>query len=497
MYIENEEVKIVGELLYPSDYKKYGNNLNGILLVHGIYSDREMMIPIAKELVTEGFVALAIDAAGHGESGFAFKSKDEFLPPVDDKNIKASLLYQVYLSGITGISLLDTVSKEKFNLRTIGVMGVSMGGLTAYMVTALDNRVNYAVPMIAAGELSYAIYSGGVANALIPPDMDVNKLEQLDLAVDPYYFVDRIKVPVFITYSSHDEFFPLEGLIDTVSRLGTNAYYVKINPNFGHDVKEEDIKVAMEFIKRTVRDTSFISNVKINTVYLGLISIHEVEHPSNHNIAVYWKAALPGFPWIKSEGRIAVIPTIFPINYYAEARSPDGTIIVSTIPENINPDYSYVYVLASLIIAILIIYRINRETDTRWMAGKFLAYLLLLVALVMPVAIYPDRFMVNIFQVLDRFGTRYQLMIHESTFILIALVILSFSYSLENLQRLTYTVLSIGFTLIMMLDYYIVNVAMTVAGFKPWIIPLVSIFPLILGNVILHIFYKRYVEGAE
>lgn len=497
MHIEDQTIKIVGELVYPADYYQYRNNLHGILLVHGIYSDREMMMPIAKKLVAEGFVVLAIDAAGHGESEFAFKPRDQFIPPVDDKNIKASLLYQVYLSGVTGISVLETLSKERFNFKTIGVMGISMGGLTAYMVAALDDRVAYTISMIAAGELSYAIYSGGVANALIPPDMDISRLEELDVALDPYYFADRINVPILITYSTHDEFFPLEGLVDTVKRLNTDRCYLKINPNLDHDVKEEDIDVAIEFIKKTVRNTVFVSKVKVNTVYLGLISIHEVEHPSNYDVALYWKAAIPGFPWIKSGGRIAVLPTLFPINYFAEARSPDNRIVITTVPEKINPDYSYIYLLVSLLISILIIYKVDKEQDPRWLAGKYLAFFLLLVSLVMPVAIYPDRFMVNMFHVLERFGTRYQLFIHESTYVLTALVLLSFSFSLENLQRLVYTVLSAGFMVLMALDYYMVNVAMGVAGFKPWIIPLTSIFPLILGNIILHVFYRRYVKGEE
>ena len=494
MYVDDQKVTIVGELVYPSNYREYKRETHGILLIHGIYSNRRMMMPIAKKLAKDGFVALAIDAAGHGESGFAFKSKEKFLPPVDEKNIKASLLYQVYLSGIAGVSVLETVGKERFDLKDIGVMGISMGGLAAYMIAALDNRIAYAVPMIASGGLVYTISSGGVANALISPDTDIDKLKQVGIALDPYYFADRIKVPIFIIYSTNDEFFPMEGLIDTFNKLGTNARYVKIKPNVGHKITENDIAVALEFISKTLRNTRMISSLKINKFYLGLMLIDEVKYPPELHPSVYWKAAIPGFPWLKISGELAFIPTLFPVDYYAEVRSPNGNVVVSTLPENIDPNSSLIYILAAFVISLIIFKKVYREIDSKWLVGKYLAYILLLISLVTPVAIYPDRFMVNMFQVLDRFGTKYQLIIHESTYTLIAIIILSFSYSLENLQRLSYTALSTGFAMFMILNYYIIVVAMSIAGFKPWIIPLTSLIPLILGNITLHIFYKQYLK---
>ena len=74
--IPNGQNKISG-LLYRPRTVPEGVFLPAIVLVHGISSSKESMTGIALELARNGFVAMAIDLPGHGNSEGVFSSSDD------------------------------------------------------------------------------------------------------------------------------------------------------------------------------------------------------------------------------------------------------------------------------------------------------------------------------------------------------------------------------------------------------------------------------------
>jgi dienelactone hydrolase len=492
MYIDDYAVDIVGDLFYPLNYSEY-DELHGVLLIHGIYGDRSSMIRFAKEFASRGFVALAIDAAGHGESGFAYKSKDMFLAPIDDENIKASLLYQVYLSAYVGIEVISTLGLDRFRIYDIGVVGVSMGGLTSFMVAALNEKVSYAVPIIAAGQLSSAIYSGGVANALIPPYMDIDRLKNNSIYLDPLYFARRIRVPILVIFGTHDEFFTIEGLINTVENLGTRNYYIKLNPNSGHTVTEEDISTMMAFIENIVFKEELPDKPELDMSYWGVISLADVDKPENYSAAVYWRIAAPGFPWIKIDGDPVFVPTFTPVEIVGEVKDPDGDLILSTNILYIDPRLSLAYIAVSITVIIGFSIKIWENVSTKWIVAKYTCLLLLMLSLVLPISIYPGRFFVNILQLIERFGASLQLLWNEALVIYALFILVTTSFMFENLQRVLYIGSSIVLIIFSIVNVYIQYVALGMAGFSVFLVPLLSIIPLIIGSIIIYKMYEYHI----
>jgi fermentation-respiration switch protein FrsA (DUF1100 family) len=66
--ISNGDHELSG-LLYRPREASSSRRLPAVMLIHGISSSKESMSSIALELARNGFVALTIDAVGHGDSG--------------------------------------------------------------------------------------------------------------------------------------------------------------------------------------------------------------------------------------------------------------------------------------------------------------------------------------------------------------------------------------------------------------------------------------------
>jgi hypothetical protein len=61
-----------------------------------------------------------------------------------------------------------------------------------------------------------------------------------------------------------------------------------------------------------------------------------------------------------------------------------------------------------------------------------------------------------------------------------------------KLVRAVYLISSIALAALMVLTYIVVYNAVTLAGFTPFLIPLISIAPIIIGNILLFFGYRRF-----
>lgn len=115
-------VKIVGKLYKPVDALA-SNKMPAVLNLHGYQNDKDVQAPFSIELARRGFVVLAVDAIGHGDSGGGLDVPQMGVPPYS-------------ASTDTGYKYLKTL--DYVDAANLGVMGHSMGAINTLVVGLLN-----------------------------------------------------------------------------------------------------------------------------------------------------------------------------------------------------------------------------------------------------------------------------------------------------------------------------------------------------------------------
>jgi uncharacterized protein len=126
--IADESGSIVAASLFRPVIASRKTRMPGVLVVHGFNNDKDTEDSFSIELARRGFVVLAPDFLGHGQSGgladarrFMF-GKD----PKDTYSIEANSAY-LYLKGLPFVDAAN-----------LGIMGHSMGGIAAQKLAAMN-----------------------------------------------------------------------------------------------------------------------------------------------------------------------------------------------------------------------------------------------------------------------------------------------------------------------------------------------------------------------
>lgn len=112
-----------------------------ILFYHGLHASKDGHMPELEALAGRGFLALAVDAVGHGERSFGDLQK--FLQLGDFREQVGKLL-KATLGEIP--VLLDWLSLQGY--RNFGVAGISFGAFLAYAATAVEPRLHATVAIL-------------------------------------------------------------------------------------------------------------------------------------------------------------------------------------------------------------------------------------------------------------------------------------------------------------------------------------------------------------
>lgn len=204
----NERQQLVGILHVPDGLER-GKKAPGIVMFHGFTGnkteDHRLFVHVARALCGSGFVVLRFDFRGSGDSDGEFEN---MTIPGEVNDAKKAL---------TLMAQQEVVDKER-----IGVIGLSMGGRVAAIVTSQDKRVRYVVLYSAAlsglkerfhtmiGEEAVERLDSGEA-VKIGNGWYVKKpfIETIDDPV-PLEVMDRVEVPVLIVQSDADQVVPLD-----------------------------------------------------------------------------------------------------------------------------------------------------------------------------------------------------------------------------------------------------------------------------------------------
>lgn len=125
--IHVKDCTLQGLLLHPDTKPRAA-----IVLLHGFAANRYSLTPYAKVFVESGYLVATYDARGHGESGGTL---DSILSMVDDVGSIAEKL------------------KEKYDLESVGLFGMSMGGLVSTIAAAEHESIDAVAVMGGATDI--------------------------------------------------------------------------------------------------------------------------------------------------------------------------------------------------------------------------------------------------------------------------------------------------------------------------------------------------------
>jgi dienelactone hydrolase len=117
--IKEDDYLVKGLLTYPSSYNP-SQHYPGVIIFHGFSATKEMMRGFSEEFANQGFIALTVDALGHGQSSHGIRG-------------------EIALKTTGLISFRYLLSRTDIDTTRIGLVGHSMGGSILTQVTSVSN----------------------------------------------------------------------------------------------------------------------------------------------------------------------------------------------------------------------------------------------------------------------------------------------------------------------------------------------------------------------
>ncbi|UKS28672.1 acetylxylan esterase [Paenibacillus sp. HWE-109] len=212
-----------------------GAKLPGIVLVHG--GGGAAFKEWVQLWVDRGYAAIAMDLEGHIG---ADKNQDGVRPnhewsgpfrqgefadyelPVDEQWMYHAVADVILANSF--LRSLDNVAED-----TIGIHGVSWGGIVTGIVAGVDVRFTFAIPVYGCGYLYEASNQYGRSFAQMSAEFAA-KVKQL---WDPSAYFHRIAIPMLWVNWSHDPHFPLHLFSKSFQAAKQGVYPSSLSIHFG------------------------------------------------------------------------------------------------------------------------------------------------------------------------------------------------------------------------------------------------------------------------
>jgi dienelactone hydrolase len=191
--IKDGNYKIKGLLTYPETYTSE-QSYPGVVIFHGFSATKEMMRGFSEEFARQGYIALTIDAMGHGESSHGIREENSLQ--------KTGLIAFQYF-----------IERIDIDLSRIGLVGHSMGANILTQITSLSN-----IP----------IASVVIGNSLNPDDDN------------PFVLNQTSPANLLVAMGTYDELFTIDDTKKNLAKsIGTSS--ITVGKEYG------------DFVNRTAR----------------------------------------------------------------------------------------------------------------------------------------------------------------------------------------------------------------------------------------------------
>ena len=194
-----------------------------ILLLHGIGSRKENLLPLAAFLANEGYNCLALDSRAHGES-------------------EGNYITFGYFEKQDISSVIDYLEKEK-GLTNIGIRGTSMGGAIALLSLAHDKRLKFGIIESTFADLSQVVFdyqklwlgleSRIISNYTLQRAAKIAKFTVKE--IKPAEVAKEVTQPVFYAHGDADENISVEYGKEIFKNLASSHKEMVIVEEAGHE----------------------------------------------------------------------------------------------------------------------------------------------------------------------------------------------------------------------------------------------------------------------
>jgi cephalosporin-C deacetylase-like acetyl esterase len=467
-YYGNETVRIHASLFVPNATLPYGgctlvnctcingsdctcvlycnssqapHDMPAILLLHGTGGKASDMLNYSMIFAEKGYVIMAMDSPGCGNSTGPECNGTYF---VDFSDGPYSSYY--YHNVIAASRALTVMADLPFvNTSAMGVSGASMGGLTTFLLSAVDGRVIASVPIVAAGYLDESQMRGSFINFIMPAQTSTNdaKVKEFVSYFDPRGYVANLTSPTLMLIGTHDEFFFLDSVNKTYAILA-EPKGLDLAPNQGHSFTAGWVDSASIWFDHYLRGANatlpVAPNATVASAYLSSALSMSLSPSSmaNYTPVLYYRYTLPGSLWteLNASGAqmVPLLPLTSNVEYYTGVKS-NGSLISTSSVSAVPATSSLFWIIVAFLALLLIILASNwREEISAYAASDMRGTILFVISvglwlvaafsMAVPWLSIPGKASLSLLQFWDAYA------IHLPAFwiVLIALLIALFAY---------------------------------------------------------------------
>ena len=271
--------------------KNAAGRLPVVVSLHGTGGNKDSQKPLLTELAAKGFAAVAIDGRYHGERTKAGSGSAEYVDAIlrtYRTGKEHPFLYDTVWDVMRLIDYLET--RPDTDASRIGLIGFSKGGMETYLAAAVDPRIRVAVPCIGVQSFRWALNNDAWQSRVSTFQAAVNAAaKDTGAPVDAAFvrrFYDRVAPgiysefdgpamlpliaprPLLVINGDSDARTPISGLqecIDAAKRVYGDAgaadkFEFHLQPNTGHKVNPDSLRVAVDFFVRWLARTKVDSS---------------------------------------------------------------------------------------------------------------------------------------------------------------------------------------------------------------------------------------------
>ena len=117
---------------------------------HGLGADKDVHLPELEQLATQGFLAIGIDAAGHGER--RVHDLDERIAGPREAVLEMMIAFATTTAGEVREVLRSVVDAGIADRHRVSAVGISMGGYLVYHAVVVEPLIRTAVALLGSPE---------------------------------------------------------------------------------------------------------------------------------------------------------------------------------------------------------------------------------------------------------------------------------------------------------------------------------------------------------
>jgi len=217
--------RIAAYLVFPA---AEGDDLPGVVHLHGSGGDREQMLAAAKLVAAQGMVALTLSAPSQQRMQAAGLSAADSIRRQRDETVAD------VVAARRGLDVLEAYGRV--DDARLGLLGFSLGGRLATLVAGVDERVRATI-LVSAGAAPVSEYVDAAPAEL----RDV--VQEVLPAIDPLSYVGDISGSLFIQIGRNDSVVPQDALQNIVDAAPDGTRVERYQADHGLDATAERDRV--------------------------------------------------------------------------------------------------------------------------------------------------------------------------------------------------------------------------------------------------------------